>query len=149
ELAATVVVARLNRARGGRKRSAHQDRRHGEDQRRQQQSHDRRDSDAELNRAAKREIDFRDDEKQQRRNGRRQRDEQLELRVKGEGILLCVGAAAEEGAAEAEAGHEDGEDGGGGGGRGAEDQPELPQPDGLINERAETGPEKERADLPR
>ena len=97
-------------------------------------------------RSAGGEVDLRHESEQRGRERRGGGDQQLQVAVEAERARMAVGAAAEERAAEAEAAHENRQHRGGGEGRGAEDQPELPQPRRLVDERTKPRPEEERGD---
>jgi hypothetical protein len=59
---------------------------------------------------------------------------------------MRVGALAQQRASHPQPAHEDGQHGGRGQSGDAEDQPELPEPDRLVDQRAETGAEKQRGE---
>src|SRR5205814_2180788 len=130
-------------------RSAQRDRRHGEDDRAEEQALDRGDRGAEARRSAGRDVDRAHVAEQQRAEGGRERGRELEPRIENERTRMPNGARADEEAAGAEAADEDREHRGRRRRARAENQPELAQPADLIDEGAEAGREEQRRDRPR
>ena len=126
----------------GRQRAPHRERGRQQDERRQHQPHARPGQQPERHGAAQPDIDRVDQPDQRRRHRCAEGDEGLELAVKQEGIAQPIDLFAEHQATRTDPGHEDAQDRSRSGRGGAEDEPELPQPCGLVDERAEPGKEQ-------
>ena len=141
-------VVALHRPRGCREGAAHQNRRDREDHDRQKKPHDRRHELPEGEGASHGEIQVANQPEQDRGEAREEGHPDFEEPIDGKGITETVDPLADEQASQAEAAHEDREDSGGGRRRRPENQPELTQPDRLIDERARAGAEEQQAHAP-
>ena len=147
-LAARVAPSRHS-ARGGRQRAPHHDRRHREHDRAEHEAEHRAADRSQLQRAAEREVDELNDGQDERRERRGDGDDGFELRVIEDRTRVAVGPGPEDEPPDAEPADEDGQHRGRRGGRGAEDQPELPHPRGLIDESGTARTEQQQRHLPR
>src|SRR6185503_1408607 len=91
-------------------------------------------------------VDTPDERDERRRDRGRSSDRELEDGVEAQGIPRPVGTGAEEEAPRAQSTEEDGQDRRRRRGGGTEDQHELPEPHGLVNERAGPGAAEEERD---
>ena len=137
------VLVRLDSARRGRKRASHQDRRHREDESGEKKPRERPAGDSQGERAADGDVRGANEPQERRRQGRRGGDRELEHAVEGQGASGLVRPASQDPTPDSQAAHEDRDDRGGGGGGEPEDQPQIPHPGDLIDERRQTGAKKQ------
>ena len=148
DVLAARVAGACDRARRGGQRAAHRECRHGENQRAENETTDRRDRHAEAGGAAAGDVDGPHEREQERAHRRADRDRRFEIGVEEKRTRLAIRARTEQQAADAEAADENREHGGRRRRRRTEDQPEFTEPADLIDQRAESGAEKQQTDRP-
>ncbi|MEK6374417.1 MAG: hypothetical protein AABO58_17160 [Acidobacteriota bacterium] len=141
---ATVPILRCFHGSGGRRqRASHQKRRQAEHDRGEQQANDRRAGQTESARSSQGEIESGSEPQQKRCQRRGSGDQQLQDGIEAERPLLLVDATTEQRASEAQPSHEHRQHRRRGVRRRAEDESELPQPDCLIGEGAQSRDEQQ------
>ena len=113
-----------------------------------QQAEDRGQARTEANRTTRREVSLAHQPHQGGCQRRRTCYEQFQLRVKSQRPIVFVNARAQKQSAQSKPAHEDGENRCRSSRGTAKDESKLPQPNGLIDERTQAGPEQEQSDQP-
>ena len=142
------VGAALDGAGRRRQRAPHQEGRHSQHQRREQEAHGAAPREPQPGAPPHRHVEPLDQRQQPGREAGGDGDPRLQGGVEGERRGLAVGPPPQQQAAEAQPGHEQGEHRGRGRRRGAEDQAEHPQPRRLVDQGAEAGRKEQQRHSP-